>query len=1108
MDVETSALAFFVRTHKNLKILTLGKGADPGKEGGGKLVPRELAKLPHIPKSASWSPDSQSLAVGDTQKGVVVIGLRRGKPTVQILQGSSVNTQHIWWSPTSRYLVTQHPPEKVEKGEKQKPNLLVWSAAGGESSTSSSATKDASKDANATESKSKGGPKLVASFTVPKGDGSRAVCPLFWSPDESVCVRVLPGDKGCKESVLHLLPGDDLNATPLFEIRESRTNLVAAWCPRTKGDNRGSAIKKSISSSASSSAGSSSGMQLALFVSDGRNDMQRVSEPAEVRIYNCNGRKLELVKRIECPSGESAALQWCASGDALLALVETEVDETGVSYYGSTQLVLLPADPNLPTGASSYQELSKESSVLDKGAAAKATSDAGHMPIQAVQWSPVEDVFVLIRGFQPAQVSVWKYDRLSHRAEMLSILADKSHRNTVLWNKFGSVCLIGGFGNLAGEMDFYGKSDEDKLTKMATSQASCTVNVEWSADGIHAITAVLSPRMRVENGFTIWHCLTGKARHTEPFEELYEVGLRPHDGVGSHFEGPTRLEIKNAVAACAKASSEGGNKRAAYRPPHARGPGSNAASSEVNNIKAFMLGEKSLGDSPNKQSKTPRGGGLRQGGAEHKPQHLVNLEKQEQSANNSSGDGDESKDDGAAPGAPGGTKKEQKDPSRTDKAWLRGQALPAKKSQEPTRASAGGVSSETGAGPGSTTTGAGAATSGGAGSTTTGTTNSAAGTTNSSSAGSTGSSGSTGAPEAKKTASSAPPNGTTEPLKTSGTSSTSGTGRAAAQQSSSGAATGNSASQQESSSGQQRTTAQQKSTQRSPSRSAKTGAQPPATPPPPAAGAASSSGDDAPGGSPFRPPGRAVPPAASNAPPPAASKSHGGGKDSGPPPNQNHTSSSKTNGGGLPNGATVDPAALLNGGYPVPGKGQMPAVGKGAGGYYFPAYPPPGPGDARGYPGGPPQYPPAYPPTAYGAHMNGKGMKPGPPPPLQPPTMHPNAAYGAVMPPPAAHQQHLLRAGANAMPPSAPQHLLGVPAPPSGPCPPNGWQYIDPRGNVQGPFDADEMKQWNALGYFKPELKMRFSETMDFFPFEALFPVPSVPFVSYPQLPGRTLKYL
>ena len=44
---------------------------------------------------------------------------------------------------------------------------------------------------------------------------------------------------------------------------------------------------------------------------------------------------------------------------------------------------------------------------------------------------------MLIRGFQPSHVSLWKYDRGTSEATMLSTIAEKSHRNSVKWNNFG-----------------------------------------------------------------------------------------------------------------------------------------------------------------------------------------------------------------------------------------------------------------------------------------------------------------------------------------------------------------------------------------------------------------------------------------------------------------------------------------------------------------------------------------------------------------------------------------------------------------------------------------------------------------------------------------------
>eukprot|EP00438_Fugacium_kawagutii_P032072 Skav203849 [mRNA] locus=scaffold3841:32594:35387:- [translate_table: standard] len=39
--------------------------------------------------------------------------------------------------------------------------------------------------------------------------------------------------------------------------------------------------------------------------------------------------------------------------------------------------------------------------------------------------------------------------------------------------------------------------------------------------------------------------------------------------------------------------------------------------------------------------------------------------------------------------------------------------------------------------------------------------------------------------------------------------------------------------------------------------------------------------------------------------------------------------------------------------------------------------------------------------------------------------------------------------------------------------PSTGWQYIDPKNQIQGPFSLLEMQQWYHMNYFRPELKMR-----------------------------------
>mmetsp|Transcript_400 Transcript_400/g.1242 ORF Transcript_400/g.1242 Transcript_400/m.1242 type:complete len:88 (-) Transcript_400:226-489(-) len=69
-------------------------------------------------------------------------------------------------------------------------------------------------------------------------------------------------------------------------------------------------------------------------------------------------------------------------------------------------------------------------------------------------------------------------------------------------------------------------------------------------------------------------------------------------------------------------------------------------------------------------------------------------------------------------------------------------------------------------------------------------------------------------------------------------------------------------------------------------------------------------------------------------------------------------------------------------------------------------------------------------------------------------------------------------------------------------CPATGWQYVDPKGNIQGPFTLLEMQLWNSMGYFRPELCMRCDANDPFVEFSKLFPPHLVPFESYPRRPA------
>lgn len=62
-------------------------------------------------------------------------------------------------------------------------------------------------------------------------------------------------------------------------------------------------------------------------------------------------------------------------------------------------------------------------------------------------------------------------------------------------------------------------------------------------------------------------------------------------------------------------------------------------------------------------------------------------------------------------------------------------------------------------------------------------------------------------------------------------------------------------------------------------------------------------------------------------------------------------------------------------------------------------------------------------------------------------------------------------------------------------CPEMGWEYVDPAGRTQGPFDRRKMRLWHEHNYFYPDLMMRCSKEDAFVPFSVLFPPPVEPFL-------------
>lgn len=227
---------------------------------------------------------------------------------------------------------------------------------------------------------------------------------------------------------------------------------------------------------------------------------------------------------------------WNKLGTGILVLTQTDVDKTGKSYYGESNLYYLATAGNYDCRVA-----------LDKEG-----------PIHDVAWHPESKEFIVVYGYMPAKSTLF-----DHRANKVHEFGSLP-RNTIRFSPQGRVLLIAGFGNLAGTVDFW---DRKTLKKIATIEASNTSHCEWSPDGRYMMAATLSPRLRVDNGIRLWH-YTGTLVWEESMNELYQVGWRP--APPEHW--PVRASLSPAPKGIAQPKTPKSPAAVgAYRPPGARG---------------------------------------------------------------------------------------------------------------------------------------------------------------------------------------------------------------------------------------------------------------------------------------------------------------------------------------------------------------------------------------------------------------------------------------------------------------------------------------------------------------------------------------------------------
>ncbi|UZJ56294.1 hypothetical protein CBS101457_005614 [Exobasidium rhododendri] len=292
---------------------------------------------------------------------------------------------------------------------------------------------------------------------------------------------------------------------------------------------------------------------------------EKKGAPASVRIYPLSAL---IPTPDEAPrpisqktffKADKIQIKWNTAGTGLLFATSTDVDKTGKSYYGETNLYMMSTRGDFDCRVA-----------LDKEG-----------PVHDFEWNPNGREFLVVYGYMPAKSTLFSY-RINVIAEL-----GTSSRNFAAFNPSGRFFALAGFGNLSGTVDVW---DREKLGTKGSSveanakgksfsfDASNSSLFQWSPDGQFILTATLSPRLRVDNGVRVWHC-TGNLVHVEMINDLYQASWRPMlaDVALAKYPFPATIPESPAPSAAAQSALEATKAKAekkamgAYRPPGARG---------------------------------------------------------------------------------------------------------------------------------------------------------------------------------------------------------------------------------------------------------------------------------------------------------------------------------------------------------------------------------------------------------------------------------------------------------------------------------------------------------------------------------------------------------
>ncbi|XP_037929290.1 eukaryotic translation initiation factor 2A-like, partial [Teleopsis dalmanni] len=172
-------------------------------------------------------------------------------------------------------------------------------------------------------------------------------------------------------------------------------------------------------------------------------------------------------------------------------------------------------------------------------------------------WSPKANEFVVVYGFMPSKAALYNL-----KCDVVFDFGE-GPRNCAYFNAFGNLVVLAGFGNLPGNVEIW---DVQKREKLVNIKCPDTTQFEWNPNGEYFITATTSPRLRIGNGFKVYH-YSGALMHETIWPVGQELlGVEWQQFPENTFPEPVITKVKQEGI---KSSQPEASKKA-YTPPHLR----------------------------------------------------------------------------------------------------------------------------------------------------------------------------------------------------------------------------------------------------------------------------------------------------------------------------------------------------------------------------------------------------------------------------------------------------------------------------------------------------------------------------------------------------------